>query len=88
MICYGVATCLSSLLIQAVVRRIGYLSVILSGHVALMGLFVWLQLWDVVREPRWSAYLTALVLGASEIAVTSQAHGKGWRIKTIYKYLK
>lgn len=84
MICYGVATCLASFLIQGIVRKTGYLSVIMTGYVVLMGLFVWIQLWDVIREPKWVGYLTTFLLGASEIAVTSQAHGKGQVVTVLH----
>jgi len=76
MICFGASSCISSVLIQAIVRKIGSYTVITTGWIIYMCVMIWMFVWKVTSLPFYVVFITITILGLSENAITSQIHGK------------
>ena len=76
MMCFGASSCVSSFIIQSIVRKTGSFIIILIGWLVYMATIVWLFFWEISEQPLYVVFITISVLGFFDVAVGSQIHGK------------
>ena len=76
MIAFGASSCVSSVLIQGIVKKIGSYKVILVGWFIYASVIIWMFFWKVTSMPYYIVFVTITALGLSENAITSQVHGE------------
>ncbi|XP_066924048.1 protein unc-93 homolog A-like [Clytia hemisphaerica] len=75
MMCFGASSCVSSFIIQSIVRKTGSFVIILIGWFVYMATIVWLFFWEISEQPLYVVFITISLLGFSDVAVFSQIHG-------------